>query len=91
MEYGASSEDIARTCHAHPTLSEVNNNTAPAAAAATPTPSHHSPRNHSHHHHPNTDTASNTNTHLQPTTIRRSRRRAWPPTTSPSTSKCCVL
>lgn len=23
MEYGASSEDIARTCHAHPTLSEV--------------------------------------------------------------------
>ena len=23
MEFGASSEDIARTCHAHPTLSEV--------------------------------------------------------------------
>jgi dihydrolipoamide dehydrogenase len=23
MEYGASSEDIARTCHAHPTLSEA--------------------------------------------------------------------
>jgi len=23
MEYGASSEDVARTCHAHPTLSEV--------------------------------------------------------------------
>ena len=23
MEYGASSEDIARTCHSHPTLSEV--------------------------------------------------------------------
>ena len=23
MEYGAASEDIARTCHAHPTLSEV--------------------------------------------------------------------
>lgn len=22
IEYGASSEDIARTCHAHPTLSE---------------------------------------------------------------------
>ena len=22
LEYGASSEDIARTCHAHPTLSE---------------------------------------------------------------------
>lgn len=23
MEYGAASEDIARTCHAHPTLSEA--------------------------------------------------------------------
>lgn len=23
MEYGASSEDIARVCHAHPTLSEA--------------------------------------------------------------------
>jgi len=23
LEYGASSEDIARTCHAHPTLSEA--------------------------------------------------------------------
>ena len=23
MEYGASSEDIARTCHGHPTLSEA--------------------------------------------------------------------
>jgi dihydrolipoamide dehydrogenase len=23
MEFGASSEDIARTCHAHPTLSEA--------------------------------------------------------------------
>ncbi len=23
IEYGASSEDIARTCHAHPTLSEA--------------------------------------------------------------------
>jgi dihydrolipoamide dehydrogenase len=23
IEFGASSEDIARTCHAHPTLSEV--------------------------------------------------------------------
>jgi dihydrolipoamide dehydrogenase len=23
MEYGASSEDLARTCHAHPTLSET--------------------------------------------------------------------
>eukprot|EP00960_Hanusia_phi_P060948 764678-Hanusia_phi.AAC.3 len=24
IEYGASCEDIARTCHAHPTLSEVS-------------------------------------------------------------------
>jgi dihydrolipoamide dehydrogenase len=23
MEYGASSEDVARTCHAHPTLNEA--------------------------------------------------------------------
>jgi dihydrolipoamide dehydrogenase len=23
IEYGASSEDVARTCHAHPTLSEA--------------------------------------------------------------------
>jgi dihydrolipoamide dehydrogenase len=23
MEYGASSEDVARTCHAHPTMSEA--------------------------------------------------------------------
>ena len=23
MEYGASSEDVARTCHGHPTLSEA--------------------------------------------------------------------
>ena len=23
MEYGAASEDLARTCHAHPTLSEA--------------------------------------------------------------------
>jgi dihydrolipoamide dehydrogenase len=23
MEYGASAEDVARTCHAHPTLSEA--------------------------------------------------------------------
>jgi dihydrolipoamide dehydrogenase len=23
MEFGASAEDVARTCHAHPTLSEI--------------------------------------------------------------------
>ena len=28
MEYGASSEDVARTCHAHPTLSEAFKETA---------------------------------------------------------------
>lgn len=32
MEYGASSEDIARTCHAHPTLSEGFKEAAMAAA-----------------------------------------------------------
>jgi len=31
MEYGASSEDIARTCHAHPTLSEALKEAAMAA------------------------------------------------------------
>ncbi|CAN8066123.1 unnamed protein product [Agarophyton chilense] len=31
MEYGASSEDIARTCHAHPTLSEATREAAMAA------------------------------------------------------------
>ncbi|KAF8523098.1 hypothetical protein BU17DRAFT_75037 [Hysterangium stoloniferum] len=31
MEYGASSEDIARTCHAHPTLSEAFKESAMAA------------------------------------------------------------
>ncbi|RYG51681.1 dihydrolipoyl dehydrogenase, partial [archaeon] len=31
MEYGASSEDIARTCHAHPTLSEAFKEAAMAA------------------------------------------------------------
>lgn len=31
MEYGASSEDIARTCHAHPTLSEATKEAAMAA------------------------------------------------------------
>src|SRR5260370_19777621 len=30
MEFGASSEDIARTCHAHPTLSEAVKEAAPA-------------------------------------------------------------
>jgi dihydrolipoamide dehydrogenase len=28
MEFGASSEDIARICHAHPTLSEVMHESA---------------------------------------------------------------
>ncbi|KAF9381877.1 dihydrolipoamide dehydrogenase precursor [Podila verticillata] len=32
MEYGASSEDIARTCHAHPTLSEAFKEAAMAAS-----------------------------------------------------------
>lgn len=31
IEYGASSEDIARTCHAHPTLSEAVKEAALAA------------------------------------------------------------
>lgn len=31
MEYGASSEDLARTCHAHPTLSEATREAAMAA------------------------------------------------------------
>lgn len=31
MEYGASSEDVARTCHAHPTLSEATREAAMAA------------------------------------------------------------
>ncbi|KAF9897519.1 dihydrolipoamide dehydrogenase precursor [Lobosporangium transversale] len=33
MEYGASSEDVARTCHAHPTLSEAFKEAAMAAYA----------------------------------------------------------
>jgi dihydrolipoamide dehydrogenase len=33
MEYGASSEDIARTCHAHPTLSEAVKEAAMATYA----------------------------------------------------------
>jgi dihydrolipoamide dehydrogenase len=32
MEFGASSEDIARTCHAHPTLSEAIKESALAVA-----------------------------------------------------------
>ena len=32
MEYGAASEDIARTCHAHPTLSEAFKEAAMAAS-----------------------------------------------------------
>lgn len=32
MEYGASSEDVARTCHAHPTLSEAVKEAAMAAS-----------------------------------------------------------
>ena len=33
MEYGASSEDIARTCHAHPTLSEAMKEACMAASS----------------------------------------------------------
>ena len=33
MEFGASAEDIARTCHAHPTLSEAVREAALAVAA----------------------------------------------------------
>ena len=36
MEFGASSEDIARTCHAHPTLEEAVNAAAMAAAFGKP-------------------------------------------------------
>ena len=32
MEFGASSEDIARTCHAHPTLTEAVKEAALAVA-----------------------------------------------------------
>ena len=32
MEFGASAEDIARTCHAHPTLEEAVKEAAMAAA-----------------------------------------------------------
>ena len=34
MEYGAASEDIARTCHAHPTLSEAFKEACNAASKA---------------------------------------------------------
>lgn len=36
MEYGASTEDIARVCHGHPTLSEAIKEAAMAAAFGTP-------------------------------------------------------
>ncbi|MEM9726240.1 MAG: dihydrolipoyl dehydrogenase [Pseudomonadota bacterium] len=36
MEFGASSEDIARTCHAHPTFSEAMREAAMAAAFGAP-------------------------------------------------------
>ena len=36
MEYGASSEDIARTSHAHPTLSEVNTTATAIAVSHRP-------------------------------------------------------
>ena len=36
MEYGASSEDIARTCHAHPTLSEAFKEAAMMTAFGKP-------------------------------------------------------
>ena len=32
MEFGASAEDVARTCHAHPTLSEAVKEAALAVA-----------------------------------------------------------
>jgi dihydrolipoamide dehydrogenase len=35
MEFGASAEDIARTCHAHPTLSEAIKESALAVAKRT--------------------------------------------------------
>jgi dihydrolipoamide dehydrogenase len=31
MEFGASAEDVARTCHAHPTLSEIVKDAAESA------------------------------------------------------------
>ena len=34
MEFGASAEDIARTCHAHPTLSEAVKEAAMAVGEA---------------------------------------------------------
>ena len=35
MEFGASAEDIARTCHAHPSLSEATREAALAVAGRT--------------------------------------------------------
>ena len=40
MEFGASSEDIARTCHAHPTLSEAVREAALAVEKLTGLPVH---------------------------------------------------
>jgi dihydrolipoamide dehydrogenase len=36
LEYGASTEDIARSCHGHPTLSEAVKEAALAAAFGKP-------------------------------------------------------
>lgn len=36
MEYGASAEDLARTCHGHPTLSEAVKEAALATAFGKP-------------------------------------------------------
>ena len=36
MEYGASSEDVARVCHAHPTVSEALKEACVAAYAGKP-------------------------------------------------------
>ncbi len=36
LEYGASAEDIARTCHGHPTLSEAVKEAALATAFGKP-------------------------------------------------------
>lgn len=36
LEYGASAEDLARTCHAHPTLSEAVKEAMMAAAFGKP-------------------------------------------------------
>jgi len=36
MEYGATAEDVARVCHAHPTMSEAFKEAAGAAAFGKP-------------------------------------------------------